>query len=138
MRISGANRTVNPPKAEHLFRCKPNSESGNAVRIQPTVLYRWVLFYAYLDNAIYHSQSKYFLKIDLKNFFPSICAEDFIELVNEWHKSTDLEWLFDQIAIDFIKKTCFDINERLPIGYPSSPLISNTVMYPFDQVVKKN
>jgi RNA-directed DNA polymerase len=32
----------------------------------------------------------------------------------------------------FVERICFDSNSRLPIGYISSPIISNAVMHEFD------
>jgi hypothetical protein len=90
-----------------------------------------------LDNAIFHTPNKYFLKIDLKDFFPSISFEDFIEIVRGWYKIKQPKWELDENSESLLKKVCFDDKGLLPIGYPSSPSISNAVMYPVDLAIKK-
>jgi len=90
-----------------------------------------------LDNAFFHTSNKYFLKIDLKDFFPSISFEDFIEIVRGWYKKNQPIWELDEDSESLLKKVCFDDKGFLPIGYPSSPSISNTVMYPVDLAIKK-
>ncbi len=90
-----------------------------------------------LDNAKAHKKNKYFLKMDLKDFFPSITYKDFIPFVRDWHKSASVEWKLDKSSSDLIKVACFSKEGTLPIGYPSSPIISNIVMYHFDTAVVK-
>ena len=84
-----------------------------------------------LTNAETHHKSKYFIRIDFKDFFNSIKLEDLILAI----KNTKTNHLFDAQSADninFIRKICFDAQGRLPIGYISSPAISNAVMHEFD------
>ena len=90
-----------------------------------------------LDNAFFHTSNKYFLKIDLKDFFPSISFDDFIEIVRGWYKKNQPIWKLDENSESLLEKVCFDDKGFLPIGYPSSPSISNIVMYPVDLAIKK-
>lgn len=90
-----------------------------------------------LNNATYHASNKYFLKVDLKDFFPSISFNDFIKIVRIWHKSNPPIWELNRSTENVLKKSCFDDKGKLPIGYPSSPSISNSVMYSFDLAIKK-
>ncbi len=90
-----------------------------------------------LDNAFFHASNKYFLKVDLKNFFPSISFIDFREIVRGWYKKNQPIWELDKNSESILKKVCFDKKGFLPIGYPSSPSISNIVMYPVDLAIKK-
>jgi len=84
------------------------------------------------DNAIKHNKGKYFLKLDFENFFPSITFKDFWPFLQEWHRVNHIIWELDSEAIDIIKRACFDKDKKLPVGYPSSPIISNIVMFKFD------
>jgi len=99
--------------------------------------------YAYIDgvsilhNALFHASNKYFLKVDLKDFFPSISFDDFIKIVRDWYENNQPVWELDKNSESILKKVCFDEKGFLPIGYPSSPSISNAVMYPVDLVIKK-
>ena len=90
-----------------------------------------------LDNAFFHSNSRFFLRADLEDFFPSISFEDLWPIVQNWHESTEPEWDCDQDLRDMIRLACFDGRDRLPIGYPSSPSISNVVMMKFDIRINK-
>lgn len=85
-----------------------------------------------LDNAKIHSSNKFFLRIDLKNFFPSIRYGDLSPYLEKWHSERTLRWRLDSSAEGLIRLCCFYKEDRLAIGYPSSPIISNIVMYDFD------
>lgn len=85
------------------------------------------------ENAARHKRNKYLLKMDFSNFFPSIVSDDFIRHV-ELHKGG-----LSQRDAEAIRKIFFWIEKRDPqrvhklsIGAPSSPFISNTIMYEFD------
>lgn len=98
---------------------------------------------AYLDgvsilhNAKRHSENRYFLKMDLNNFFPSINYLDLLPLIEAWHKRILPVWELDDQAKDLIRLSCFFKGDILPIGYPSSPIISNIIMFDFDTQVTK-
>lgn len=83
-------------------------------------------------NAVKHANNKYFLKLDFKNFFPSIKFKDLTPYLHSWHKKTKPEWNLNKKTTSTIKQACFYKEDRLPIGYPSSPIISNIVMYNID------
>ncbi|MGB5064170.1 MAG: retron St85 family RNA-directed DNA polymerase [Candidatus Competibacter sp.] len=85
-----------------------------------------------LHNAQLHRSNRFFLKMDLENFFPSISFYDLKPLLNHWHKSANPDWDLDPEAEDLIRNVCFYENDRLAIGYPSSPIISNIAMREFD------
>jgi RNA-directed DNA polymerase len=83
------------------------------------------------ENASVHLGSKYLLKMDFSDFFPSIGPADLISHIKRHRGSVLRE---DAYAI---KKIFFwarkkDPVHRLSIGAPSSPFISNTLMYEFD------
>lgn len=85
------------------------------------------------ENAQLHKDYKYSVRIDFKNFFPSIRPEDIFLAIKQ--NSINDEIPFDQESEKFIERCCF-IEQRsvqgLPIGAPSSPSISNAVMYSLD------
>lgn len=88
------------------------------------------------DNAKQHSDSKYLLKMDFKNFFPSITPSLFFNIAERqgvvFNKS-------DQLILTgllFWKQKDVD-GLVLSIGAPTSPLISNFVMHSFDEAISK-
>jgi len=81
-----------------------------------------------------HSKFSFSIRIDFKDFFPSIKAID----LNPYLLKT-FNYLNDQ-DIDDINNICFPknhISAGLPIGAPASPIISNIVMYELDEEISK-
>ena len=81
-------------------------------------------------HATPHASHKYLLKLDFKDFFPSIRAGDFLRHL-ERHTALDND---DR---QLLAKLLFRLNKNnnaleLSIGAPSSPSLSNTIMYEFD------
>ena len=82
------------------------------------------------DNAKTHLQSNYLLKMDLKNFFPSITSHDFDKLLREKYDQADT------YEVNILKRVFFMDNDKslvLSIGSPGSPLISNSMLFDFDE-----
>jgi len=88
------------------------------------------------DNARPHARSRFLLKLDFKDFFPSILDTDFKRFLAKNAPSvteTDAE-LLTRILFWRPKGTrvlC------LAIGAPSSPLLSNILLLDFDRVVSQ-
>jgi RNA-directed DNA polymerase len=83
-------------------------------------------------NALSHVRSNYLLKMDFKDFFPSILSTDVARHIESCCDST-----FDSTAAKLIARACTwapgrQLPLRLCIGAPSSPLISNSIMYALD------
>ena len=85
-----------------------------------------------LTNAIRHRENQYFLKMDFRDYFPSIKWDDLEPIVSAWHEETSPDWELTNDARNLICQSCFYANNLLPIGYPSSPAISNAVMFGID------
>ena len=86
------------------------------------------------DHAQLHASNNYLLKLDFENFFPSIKSGDLqAHLAIHMDKVT----LQDQIALTrlLFRADSNADNLILSIGAPSSPALSNTVMYDFDLAV---
>jgi len=83
------------------------------------------------DNAECHLGNKFLLKMDLKNFFPSITPNIFIQSLRKNNveiSEKDLSFIVNV----FFWKLRRNSPLRLSIGAPSSPLISNFIMFGFD------
>lgn len=88
-------------------------------------------------NAAQHLGSKFLLKMDFKNFFPSIQFKD-ICLHLEKHASRK----YEMSAIEMIARLFSWAPSRKPplrlcIGAPSSPFISNSVLFDFDTHIEQ-
>lgn len=83
------------------------------------------------DHAAPHAGKKYLLKIDFTDFFPSIKGSDFVAHLDRYLKvENETANLLESIFFWRQRKTK---NLVLAIGAPSSPWLSNTVMYDFDK-----
>lgn len=83
-------------------------------------------------NALRHKDNRYLLKMDFKNFFPSITPELFFMIAS----ASGVE--FSEIDRAFLESALFFRNTRrsrlrLSIGAPSSPFVSNFIMNRFDK-----
>jgi len=90
------------------------------------------------DNAVLHKENEYLLKLDFSDFFNSITPELFINycMQNDITLSTAEKNLL--IKTFFWNKTKKNDGKLvLSVGAPSSPFISNTIMYFFDEAIDK-
>lgn len=85
-------------------------------------------------NAERHSAARFLIKLDFRNFFPSIDASSISNLLR-----ASIDGI-GSTEIDFIIGACLwwgDGRHALCIGAPSSPFLSNAVMYAFDSSVSE-
>ncbi|QJY36936.1 RNA-directed DNA polymerase [Vibrio europaeus] len=84
------------------------------------------------ENALVHAKSRYLLKLDLKNFFESISPEILLSVISK--HSIELcdndKFLISNL---FFWKLRRNSHLKLSVGAPSSPFISNVIMYFFDK-----
>ena len=76
------------------------------------------------DHALAHTGAHYLLRIDLQDFFPSISISDVRAMLTtvEGLTDSDVEWCARIVCR----------NQRLTIGAPSSPAVSNAVCLRLD------
>lgn len=86
------------------------------------------------NNVLRHTKGRYFLKLDIKDFFPSIKFNDLQPIISKWITEKNLTIIKSEL-LQVVRLSCFYINDYLPIGYPSSPIISNIVMCEFDDKI---
>lgn len=87
------------------------------------------------NNAELHMENTYLLKMDFKDFFPSIKPLDLIKHCKKHYENLNE-------TDDFLVQKLFFWKPkgeapRLSIGAPSSPFISNTIMYEFDCLISE-
>lgn len=88
------------------------------------------------DNAQEHVKNPFLLKMDFKDFFPSITPE---LMFQEYQR---LGIVFNENESDFLSNILFfklrrNSKLKLSIGAPSSPFISNLIMYHFDSIISE-
>lgn len=82
------------------------------------------------NHAAKHAESKYLLKLDFTDFFPSIKKAAILHRLSEDTNYSEKEkWIICQLLCKMNRKTS---NLELSIGAPSSPFISNYLMWEFD------
>jgi len=88
------------------------------------------------DLAKVHKNNNFLLRIDFKDFFPSITAFNIIKLLQRGNdeKYFDFELSTDEMIL--IKMLVCRFN-KLTIGAPTSPIISNILLYDFDKKLAK-
>lgn len=136
---NGAFRIIeNPhPKLKDLQRLLADMLQGVYYGIRPRASYAFIPSTAdetspcnIYTNALRHCNSKYILQLDIKDFFHSIAAhrikEMFVKLPFEFP---------EEMAHLIAKVTTY--KGRLPIGAPSSPVLSNMVCFELDHQLDK-
>jgi RNA-directed DNA polymerase len=78
-----------------------------------------------VENAKVHTGKKYVLNIDLKDFFPSITAKQVKNIFTSHYFNFN-----EQLANALTLLTTYE--GKLPIGAPTSPVISNFICYQLD------
>jgi hypothetical protein len=83
--------------------------------------------------ASLHKDTSYTLKIDFEKFFPSIKFDDLKKTLSKSDK-----YDFSKTELKYIRNICF-INSNqgwnLSIGAPTSPILSNIIMYELDEKI---
>ncbi len=92
---------------------------------------------SYIDNAYYHIESNYFLKMDISKFFPNTSREKIFKFYNEKLNisndiasiltdlsSINLENIITKEIQDFINEKGIQYTNHLPSGSPISSILS--------------
>lgn len=141
-------------RASHLYKTYAIPKRSSGVRIihhparRLKTLQRWLVdrfillwpvhdaVYSYRkgrsikDNAQRHADSRYLLRLDIHDFFPSIKAED----IRSYISAGSSDW--SPVDVDFfLSLVCRD--DELTIGAPSSPALSNSVCYELDLQISR-
>ncbi|WP_368643492.1 retron St85 family RNA-directed DNA polymerase [Castellaniella ginsengisoli] len=83
-------------------------------------------------NVLPHLRNRYMLKLDFKDFFPSLKSGDLFDFLKDAP--------IDQVDINILAQLLFkkaDGGLELAVGAPSSPHLSNILMYKFDDRINR-
>lgn len=84
------------------------------------------------NNAARHRTSNYTLRIDFNNFFPSFSIDHIINFLNK----CNTEYLLNMTEEDVLFAAQVVTKDRhLVIGAPTSPALTNTMLYNFDETI---
>lgn len=81
------------------------------------------------------NQSNWYLKIDLKDFFPSCTPEIIFNQLKQLYPFYYMGEIHLNLLKEIIKISC--LNNGLPQGTPLSPLLTNLLMIPYDYQIQK-
>lgn len=82
------------------------------------------------DNAVAHSESRFLLRMDFRSFFPSITKDDISRFLADRHDAFFQSWGPEDETL-FCELVCR--NDKLTIGAPTSPGLSNALCYVLDE-----
>ncbi|WP_416768268.1 reverse transcriptase family protein [Sulfurimonas sp. ST-25] len=104
--------------------------------------------YSYFDFLLPHKANYHFTRLDIRSFFHSIREEDVRYVLNEYFFDQKISDTNQKIIDAFINLVMLDIPESslneyyhgkkiLPMGFTTSPVISNIVFRPIDIRIQK-
>ena len=137
LKSKGGTRTIESPSEElRVLQKRLNLYLQSLYcMIKPKVAYGFVLSYqkekrphTILSNAQNHLNKKYVLNMDLKDFFHSISTVQ----VKEFFMHSPFKFSED-LATCLALICCYQ--GRLPMGAPTSPVISNLICIPLDKLI---
>jgi len=127
-KASGGTRKIEAPNEELKTHHKNILKELQSLRILPhDAAYAYTSGRSALDAVITHQRAgaRWFLKLDIKDFFPSTNSQILINNLQNIHP------LNEQIAQD-LASTATNTEDKCPQGSPLSPMLTNLVMLKFD------
>jgi RNA-directed DNA polymerase len=134
---AGGRRLISQPAREvKAFQHWLMSRCQNVLRVHLAAA-AYVRKKSIRTNAEQHRTNEFLLKMDFLDFFPSILGRDF-----RFYVAADAPWLLNEEDVGRAVRLLFftqesDTELRLSIGAPTSPWLSNVLMYRFDEAVTK-
>lgn len=85
-------------------------------------------------HAIFHKDANFIFHTDIEGFFPSIHSKMLTDILTKHQNLLQAKNVWFKDSCDIVAKICFR-NDLLSIGTVSSPIISNIVVYDFDESI---
>ncbi|MBE0439953.1 MAG: RNA-directed DNA polymerase [Gammaproteobacteria bacterium] len=134
-----------PLKNTQKLILKPSPKLKKYLRFLNSFIFEYakintnVVFSYRKDNSAYtavrkHANSKYFFQTDLSSFFYSITAEDVKNVLENYMGNSPINDLreYQEIIINMVT-----VDGVLPVGFSTSPKISNSCLYEFDNELEQ-
>lgn len=159
VRAASIARVINNAPHRYKHYVIPKRTGGMRHIYHPTpelkVIQRWIVgellanvpvhpvVYSYMPgrsiamHARVHVRSRYFLRLDFKDFFPSITDDVLLTFLRKKSEDGAIDLSMNAIS-DVVRLVCrFSVADggglALSIGAPSSPMISNMVLFDLDE-----
>lgn len=134
-KASGGTRNIEAPECEYKQQLQDITELiTKGLRVLPhDSAYAYTRGRSAKDALILHQEQKarWFLKIDLKDFFPSITEDLLLQVLPTIFPFN----YFNQELLASLCNVAVNKDGVLPQGSPLSPLLSNIIMVKFDKVL---
>jgi RNA-directed DNA polymerase len=134
-KVGGGTRTIHHPARElkllqgwllkNIFTLLPVHPAATAYKPGSSIRL----------NAERHVANNYLLRIDFREFFPSLKGSDVTALLNR-EQGHHQSLAFSRIDLEFIRRLVCRF-DSLTIGAPTSPCLSNAIMYPLDEAFSR-
>lgn len=136
-KASGGYREINAPGPALMWFLKEitNTLQNRFQLLAHNNAYAYVQHRSVKDCAMQHKDNDWFLKLDLKHFFPSCTKQVILYQLNQIFP---LNYMLEEYTDDW--ETIIDVallHGQLPQGSPLSPLLSNLIMIPFDTHISR-
>ena len=135
---TGGFREISAPNDSLKYTqwCISKLLSYNLSLLTHEAAYAYIPKRSHIDALKKHqaNNSKWFLKLDIKNFFPS-CTKEFVQ--NQLRKLYPIA-VWGPTALDLLDQliNLCCLNGALPQGSPASPILSNLIFIPFDWAIQ--
>lgn len=123
----------NPNKKLRIYHTFLNLFVFEFLKINRDVVFSYRKGFSVYDAVAVHVESKYFFQTDIASFFGSVSREHVRNAILSGKADIPIADL-DDFVERILDLVCVD--DTLPIGFPSSPPISNAVLFDFDNKLK--
>lgn len=132
---NGIRTITSLPQTSHLYILQKNLNKYFLEKQKlPVCAKGFIKGENYISYLEPHIGAKYYLRIDIQNFFPTITKES---IKNEFSNFISFETDDDKEKILDLISDVTTFKGTLPQGIPSSPMISNIIMARIDQRILK-
>lgn len=131
IRLKSRRNTVNPSKVLRKYLKFLNSFIFDFAKINTNVVFSYREGKNAFDAVEKHSQNSHFVQTDIKGFFNSIHTDDLAKIIDKNLSGSPINDIYKYKEHIL---TMLMVDNHLPVGFSTSPNISNTFLYDFDNI----